>query len=109
VSQFLKGVPIEWPHILEPQEGESFESWQKFVCTVCGGRILNGTHEWLEHLRSRQHRRRRKSQITHLHSAQSSSSSLSSSSNTATATTTQREETKEGRIEEEWSFIFQPP
>jgi len=57
VSQFLSGGVIEWPHVLEPNQRESLDQWQKYVCTRCGGRLLNGAREWTEHLHSRQHRR----------------------------------------------------
>lgn len=51
--------PQEYPVMNNPttKSSDSIAQWQKFTCDVCHGRILNGQHEWSEHLKSRKHRK----------------------------------------------------
>jgi len=58
LAAFLSGGAAAVPPELRVRNAvvEEEQEWRKFTCEVCGGRVLNGQHEWGAHLKSRSHR-----------------------------------------------------
>ena len=49
---------VSWLTGTHTPEPANLSEWRKYVCEICGGKVLNGEHAWQAHYKSRSHKRR---------------------------------------------------